>query len=243
MKRLIILVCTLFFASQGGATPQLSADSLFQLAEQAYAREGYTAAGQLYAQALATNPDFDSAALRYNQSLAFAKADSLGLAHHAILKALYFDPNNDEYRQVRQYIEDRLQGAVTFDSSRGLFAVGGWVMLLAIAVLSGGVVWWFSPGRLPFLIRKIILIGSLIGLAVLIGHLIGFYLETNKSGVVLHSKQELRESPYFESVGVPVSAGQLAMVVDREGDWVQIVLPDGVGGWIPSAQFGLVVDQ
>jgi len=213
-------------------------DSLYQIAFRAYQDEGYSAAGQIF-ENLAQKGEQVSPELLTNAAIAYAKVDSLGLSMWAIQSGLRLAPNDETMLAVEAHLESRLEGMVTFESSSEKHRVEWLVWVVAIGVLIQCALLFFLPWRSNPKVQRGLAIASLPLILFLVVHFFWWRSVDSVRGVVIHSGQKLLDLPEG-AANFEVSAGQVAVRLEEDREWVKVVLPDGVGGWIKKAHFRMI---
>ena len=240
MKHLLLLL--LFVASTVGTVR--AADPLAE-AEQAYNAGNYTRAIQLYDSLVATG--HESAVLYYNLGNAYYKNDQIGRAVLNYRRALGLDPSMEDARYNLEVAStkaiDKIDVVPEFfmisyaRQLRESMSSNGWalwaVLWFALA-LAGGVV-WFTARSIG--VRKAGFSAALVGLvlsAVGVWAAWSSYREVRPGGwgVVVHTATPVVSAPNADGKDLFVlHEGTTVGILDRSGEWIEIVLPNGEKGW------------
>ncbi len=218
----------------------------FDAGNRHYTEGRYRDALTAYDEALASG--YEGAALYYNMGNAYYRLDELGQAVRFYEKARRLRPDD---RQVLHNLEmarnrtiDRFsqvpapfwrpawRGLVRLLGAGGLFGIG-LVLYLAAAGLLGYRLWtgtrnaWNRRGLAVALIGSVLFIGS--------AFLASLDRRLDRQAVIVAAAAPLHEAPDADAASeLALHAGLLIDVLDAEGGWLEVRLPNGVRGWIEA---------
>lgn len=219
-----------------------------------FAAGEYQKAISLYELAVASG--YASAELYYNTGNAYYRLDELGKAMLFYKRAELLAPDNRELAHSIQLTSSKLQdkfsrlpdpfwkSTSSRIASRGLstpIAILGLLLYLAGMALIGYRIW--ARKRLGSAqnewVRRIYSVLLVIGIPlILLGMASSFTTSLDRAAVVIADEVLLREEPGEESASeLSIHEGlvvRLSQNVDETTGWVEIVLPNGITGWIPA---------
>lgn len=195
--------------------------------------------------------------LFYNLGCAYFRKGDLGRAIFNFERALALDPGFENARFNLQTARVRARSKVK-DVLKGIAAEGWWRSLLRLLTLSGWwwlfiALWWLALGLL-FGLRYIkpgparaglIATNALLGLLALIaGLLLAGRIYAGKGvseGIVLPQKIAVREGPDGSARQTfKLHAGIKVQLKAESPGWARIRLPNGLEGWIPRKDLGVL---
>jgi tetratricopeptide (TPR) repeat protein len=199
----------------------------------------------------------ENADLRYNLGCAYFRLGDYGRAVYHFERALQLDPDAEDaafnLKTVRALlaskVKDELKGALVdpfWMRAVGVMSVGSWGALFLV-------VWWLTFGIL-FLLRFIAPGPARSGLVAgnsfvaLVALLCGLMLAGRvyhdrrvESAIVLPDTLAVREGPDPSTkTSFRLHAGLKVRVQGREGRWMRIRLPNGLEGWVPTRDVGVL---
>jgi tetratricopeptide (TPR) repeat protein len=242
-----ITIVILAFACGVYASENVPAADNFAQGTEAYKTGDYRGALELFLAAETTTEGF---AINYNLANCYYKLSKIpeSILHYE--RALKFEPGNEDARYnlrlANEKIADRIENipvskiAIWWEEQR--FGIGPdiWaVTALCLALLSGLSLFLFilarKPGnkRLGFFIALVALV-----LAIAVHQLARSsyshrYAET--TAVVFAAKIDVKSEPRAESINVFVlHAGTKVALLQRDGDWYEILIGSGNKGWLKA---------
>ncbi len=248
MRALAVL---LLFSS--AAYAEISKDTLFQRANEAYMTGRYTDAIDAYEQVVPNGVRHED--LFYNLGNAYQKAGRLGAAIYNYERALELDPDQDDVQfnlkaarqAARSLGEDRLVGAEGTPFWMRMvqpFTLGmlGWVFLAL----------WLTVFTILISLRFVqpgfLRVGLWAGFAFLCaGTLVGgvmfgtrYYLaERVEQAVVLPDSAQVKDGPDANyQTSFNVHAGLRVRITERDQEWVRVRLSNGLEGWLRERDLG-----
>lgn len=246
----LLLLLTLF-AVPATVSAQL-ADALgpFETGNRHYQEGAYAEAVHAYEQALASG--FESGALYHNLGNAYLRLDQLGQAIRYYEKARRLLPGDARLQHSLAIARSRIDPpmpALPVPAWRATweqkivrhgafpFFAAGFAFYLAAAGLFGYRTW--SRSRDPWLRRTLAATLSL-GLVLLtIAFAVSLDRQLDQRAVVVAGAVPLHEAPQASDAPArTVPEGVLVRLLTRRGDWIEVRLPDGATGWLPTAAVG-----
>ncbi|MCB0517926.1 MAG: SH3 domain-containing protein [Lewinellaceae bacterium] len=244
MKKLITLGCLLLCSS----TCLLAnvADDRFQQANNAYQKNDFANAAQLYQQVLAEG--FNSPELQYNLGNTYYKQDSLGKAILHYERALVLAPNDADTKANLAIAKAQVKGEL--EPLPEFFLTAAWKKLRnTISSSYWGIValafWWLGFGALAVWLmgksRKQKKTGFLAGTACLLLSLLPYslalsssmYEQNTRQAILLKDAAPLRSAPDKDgSELLTLYEGTKVQLLDFLGGWWQVKLPNGERGWL-----------
>ncbi|RMF63278.1 MAG: tetratricopeptide repeat protein [Bacteroidetes bacterium] len=255
MKRLVVLLLVLCTAgvTRGQGTSGAGVEAALRHLDEGnrrYVEGDYRGALQAYEQALAAG--YESGTLYLNMGNAYYRLDRLGEAIRHYAKARRLMPGDRVVQHNLRIAQNRAvdrfsrvpdpfwrvawERAVATVGPRGFFVVGLLGYLVAMVLL--GVRVWRGP-RGPWHRRALTLAAlvAVVGLAAAFGAALEG--AEPRAAVVLVDEAALREAPGdTASVALIVHEGLLVDLLERQGPWVAVRLPNGATGWLPADTLG-----
>ena len=246
---LIAAAAAMAATSEGGR-----ADELFAEANGHYERGEYDEAADSYERILEYG--VENEVVYYNLGNARFKAGRLGEAILSYERALRLDPGDRLAADNLSYAEgltvDRVERpeasfprrAVTWVLHRTTPVEDAWLLLVAVFLLGGvGAVAILVPprgSRRP----QAYLAAVLVIMTLWSGAALGYKewsAATSRRGVVLVETVDVLSGPSPDNTSLfTVHEGLRVRIRNRREGWVQILLPNGLNGWVPSATLGIV---
>ena len=190
------------------------------------------------------DPDAPDPNLLYNCGSASGLLGDDPDATLAFEQALLLSPDNAGFRAAYQDSLKKLSGAPEEpDHSFSAFLAGlrdrcrpDWYLLLASAAFClAGVL--SLCGRFPGRSALFSLLAGIVLLSLLAAWTQTRFRYSPSRARVVAVRAELHRVPVADgSVAGIVAGGTVVRITGRRGDWAQIVLPDGTGGWVKAAQ-------
>lgn len=230
------------------------AQSLTDNANDAYQKGDYARAIELYEQSAAR--DGISAALYYNLGNAYYKNRQYPQAILNYERALLLEPRNEDARfnldMARAHITDKIEPVGTFflvqwiTAVRDLFSSNGWatIAVLTFFLFLCGVVLYFFTSKVG--LRKIGFFGGLLALLI---SLTSNHFATEQKELLTHRNHAIIFAPTITIKSSPAASGTDLFVLhegtkvtllDKVGDWCEILLEDGNRGWIPANKLEII---
>ncbi len=250
---LVFLVFSQLFPQQALAT-QTGIDYFFEQGNTAYKAGNYQEALQWYQKIL--DQGFESGQLYYNMGNCYYKMNKIGQAILFYEKARRLKPDDPDLKfnldLANSRIIDRIELPPRFflfeywDQVKSYFTIGQLsYLVLTLYLLTMGLL------IIRLFIRRYRWVRWLNSLAVIMGILTLFwgyimfsrYEESRKyrEAVVLNPAVTVRSAPSENQTEVfVIHEGLKVKLVDREGEWVKIILPDGKSGWMPQKALGVI---
>lgn len=205
---------------------------------------------QLYEEVLATG--HYSTELYNNLGLAYAKQGALGKAIVQWERALHWDPQNQEAQHNLKAAQQHISHPITTTAPIAL--VQGWqhlqqtlsarswgvifLLLWVIICGLGGYAWkkgktnWKSQKEIKWLLS--LLLFSLLPLVLGLGQ--QAHEQTRNIAIVVVKKAGLRPYPELSSKEMEVlSEGIRLQMLEEQGEWVKVELPNYLVGWLPKS--------
>lgn len=235
----MLALFTLPFAAFGN-----DADTLFNEGNKLYASGDYEQAVETYQQALAIQ---QSANAHYNLANAYYQLGDYGPAVLHYEKALALEPRNPDYQANLELTQEAAQLTPAAPAWPLVIAkltnVNVWAWLAVVSfwatfalLLLAPMYRWKGPLRGGLTVLSILLL-AVSSVALYGWHVRGSY------GVVLTDDATLNVAPTSSSPPAgAVTAGQVARIRERHGDFYLITLDDKVG-WLNKEAFAPIWDQ
>ncbi len=244
MKRIRWITAVFFLNSLMQAQP---VDSIFHRANELYRQGNYEKALEQYRQIPARG--FHSSDLYFNMGNAYYKLNRIPWAIYYYEKALKLDPRNNDAKNnlqiARRGIQDRIQRLPESFTRRMikkiymLFSPDTWAWLAVISLLTGWVAFVvYLYSRKPA-IKRLFFTLFLIFLSLLpVFWQMGYRANRELSetyAIVMVPKSTLYTEPNLssEKTGI-VHEGLKVQIIEPDGDWYKIKLPDGKIAWITA---------
>ena len=237
----------------GGAVADEQADRLFERGNESYLHGDYKAAIDAYEQVLATGINHED--LHFNLANAYVKADRLGPAAHHFELALGLDPSQEDARDNLKLVreaaaarwQDKLLGAEKdplwmramqefTPGGLALSFVGIYILMFALAVavylLPTGFTRVSLAALLAFSVAGAVGSGGLL--------LARFWLQHRvEQAIVLPDELAVKEGPDANyQTSFLVHPTVRVRLIEHDGDWVKIRLPNGIEGWTRERDVG-----
>ena len=233
--------------------PGAAAD-LFDRANSAYEDERYEAAAVGYQRVIQAG--IRDARVYYNLGNALYRLDKLGPAILAYETALKLAPSDERIRDnlehvAAQRIDEVSEGPI---EAGPLTALWSWHGRLSPGLVTAGfaLAWLLFNSCLALAIfpvsarlRRVssyLLAVSLVGVlmaALLLGPLI-YRRDAVVRGIVIQERVDLQSVPGGGVTLTTVHEGLAVRVRDTRGDWLEIILPNGIRGWVARSSVGIV---
>lgn len=244
MKKWIALSCMLCLLTASLLADQ--ADDTFQQANNAYQKNDFAQAAQLYRQLLADG--FRSPELEYNLGNACYKLDSLGKAILHYERALLLAPHDKDIRANLDIARAQVKGGLealpeffllaAWKTARSALTSSRWG-LLALAL------WWSGAVGLGFWLlgktRRQKKTGFFSGATCLLLSLLPFslalsrhwYEQNTRQAILLDETAPMRSAPDQQGSEILIlHEGTKVQLLDFLGGWWQVKLPNGERGWL-----------
>lgn len=250
---LALVAAGLTFAAPRAARAEESADSLFARGNEAYLHGDFKTAIDAYEQAITSGAVSED--LHYNLANAYVKADRLGPAAHHYELALAIDPSQEDARAnlklVREEAGKRWQDKLLGEEKDPLWAralheftpgsltllfLGLYVTLFALALavhlLPSGFARVSLMALLGFFALGALSTGGLLFARFWVSHRI-------EQAIVLPDELAVKEGPDGNyQTSFLVHASLRLRILEHDGDWVKIRLPNGLEGWTRERDVG-----
>lgn len=238
----------LFFLIQCLAWSAYAQDSAIKEAEEAYTKEDYNKAIELYENILKSNGE--SAAIYYNLGNAYYKADKIASAILNYERALILEPGDGDIRfnlQIaRQKTVDNIEPIEDFfltrwfDTVRNLGAADSWAKLgiVCFILFIGCLILFFFSKWLR--LKKI---GFYAGILLLVLVIFANIFAKKQKDELVNRMHAIVFSPTVTVKSSPDASGTdlfilhegtKVLIKSTLGDWSEIQLEDGNIGWMPS---------
>lgn len=206
--------------------------------------EGKNAAAiEIYENIISSNT-LVSAQVFNNLGLAYLAENKISNAVLNFAKAIKYAPHLTAPKQNLLVAQSRVKEApivpknafkdLFVNMSAGFSANGWFFMALVFSLLTAASF---------FYIKQAILRGA-IAVLMLYSIVMGFVakdIASTEMAVIMHDKVMLKQAADLGAANAgQIYEGTIMEVIDRQGDWVRILLADGVAGWIPSAMITII---
>ena len=247
-----LMIGALALTPGGGETPD-RAEELMTSAGRHYENGDYAAAARAYRRIL--DYGIQNEVVHYNLGNAQFKLGHLGEAIRSYERALLLDPRDQEAAGNLAYAVSLTVDAIAVPERP--FPVRAWLwavhsttpredaalLLLAVYLLgatSAGAILLRRRSRRPFLYVA----GALILMVGWSGGVLA-WKEAERRGagqaVILTEKVDALSGPAIDYTPLfTVHEGLRVRVTNRRSGWVQILLPNGLNGWVPAHRLGMV---
>lgn len=243
MKRIMLLLLLAGFGCMAQSQSANTASELFERGNEAYKKQDYGQAAELYRQIL--EKGHESAPLYYNLGNTYFKMGQMAEAILNYERAARLDPGDEDTRQnlkvVRQGVIDRFEEmpkplvkqaylGIMLSMSSNTWA---WLSIVFLAICVAGVsLYLFTSLRRPgFIGLSSGLILALICFAMAYAN--DNYHENNRAAIVMQPSSYVKSAPSSSSEDVFIlHEGTKATVTDQLEGWKKIRVPDGKIGWI-----------
>ena len=247
----IILLAATLIPAAGAEAGEAEALSRFREANALYAAQDFGGAARLYRQLV--EEGWKSAPLYFNLANACFKEGDLGRAILNYRKARNLSPGDPEINKNLHYARDSIRDDLAAlrpgfysrikRSVVRFFPLRTW-FILSTVLYTLTVIWvifsllirplskFLTPvlkGLLPLVIIS----------AVITALAYGYYRAPR--GIILSSEVTARYGPAEEDAAAfQLHEGSEVRIARRENGWIQVILPDGKTGWIPSDSLGRI---
>ncbi len=250
MKKIVIILFVVFLLGIVNSTKaeQLSADSLFALANKAYNYGLYDSAATTYHKILKLGKE--SAGLYYNLGNAYFKAKDIPSAILYYEKAKKLAPNNHDISYnlsiANSMIVDKIEKLPVMFYKKwwiyfyNLFNSDTWAVLLVISfavfILFVGI---FVLGNTPKIKRLSFFLGFLFMIISAIAFGLAsqkYYFEKSHTEAIIFTPTvTVKSSPTANSVDLfVIHEGTKVTVLDKVDSWEKIKIQNGSIGWLPA---------
>jgi tetratricopeptide (TPR) repeat protein len=239
MKEFLISALALIFAANVYAA-DITAD--FSAANRLYAEGKFAAAAAGYEKILQTGAQSD--ALLFNYGNAEFKSGHPGEAIAAYRRAALLSPRDTEVRANLAFVRSQVQGATLrerrWQNWLGQLTLNEWTLLAALALWLTFILLAVRQIR-PALGSKLKSATSLFAaLTVLSGGALGLQAAehfSKQTAVVVTPGATARSGPFNEAqTEFTARDGAELVVLDRHGDWLQVIDGEGKIGWLAAKQ-------
>ncbi len=228
-------------------TLNIHAQSLTERAAQAYQQGHYAEAIELYEQS--AQQDGVSASFYYNLGNAYYKNGQYPQAILNYERALMLSPRNEDILfnldMARAYVTDKIEPVGTFfliqwiHAVRDTFSSNTWAVIAVVSFIL------FILGiTLYFFISKVGLrkVGFFAGIFALLITFAANHFAAAQKNILTHKDKAIVFVPTLTVKSSPAASGTDLFVIhegtkvsllDRLGDWCEILLEDGNRGWVP----------
>ena len=227
---------------------------LLNQANESYSREDYKKAAELYEKVL--QDEGISSDLYYNLGNAYYKDKQYAKAILNYERALLLSPGNEDARfnlnMANSHITDKIEPV-------GSFFLTGWIHSLINTLSSNS---WAILGIISFLLfivgiylyfftRNVLLrkIGFFAGLLLLLVSIFSNSFASEQKDKITERNEAIVFAPTITIKSSPAESGTDLFVLhegtkvkllDKVGDWSEILLADGNRGWIPTNQIEII---
>lgn len=222
----------------------------FDTGNQHYAEGAYQDALAAYEQALANG--YTSGALYYNMGNAYYRLDERGQAIRYYEKARRLIPDDPQLLHNLEIVRSQINAPfstlptpfwVTWwkryvvRTGAMAFFIGGLLFYVLAAALLGHRIWTRTRNAWH---RRALSASLILGLLLLITAF-GASLDRllDRQAVVIADQTALRQAPQDDATSdLDIHEGVLLDVLDQQGGWLEVRLPNGVSGWILADAVG-----
>jgi tetratricopeptide (TPR) repeat protein len=244
MKQLML--CLFLALTVVGVTAAQSDTELIEAAAEAYEREDYARAAQLYENLLQRIPatgelhlnlgnsyflsgDVGRALLNYRRAQMFLPRDSAVQENIAIVRARRMDFVETSAVGIIPAALESVQSNLTFAELFALFYLG-WVS----SSIGLSLYWLKHTWRKRLRLWMIVVFTLTTALAVILLSVWGWETH-NPPGVVISSQVDVMSGPGTDYLKIDViHAGSEFRVIERQGGWIRYWQANGEQGWIPT---------
>ncbi|MCI0330309.1 MAG: tetratricopeptide repeat protein [candidate division Zixibacteria bacterium] len=246
MKKFLFPILVLFVAALPAWGQENDPKKLFAEANRLYDSQNYPAAIQLYEQLAERGAR--TPALYYNLASACFKTKAIGKSVLYLLRAQKLSPGDDDIegnlRFVSQFTLDKgtlSAPPLAFFTER--LSLGGWAVWTTVFYffLAGLIVFriWFKSRAFP------LRLGTWVVGVLLTVFALGFYLSWNWSkvpkGVLLAKEAPVKSGPGDDFVTQLLGhEGLTFQILEEREDYFEVLLPNGVKGWVKKSEAGKV---
>jgi tetratricopeptide (TPR) repeat protein len=244
MKKLFLIF--VFLVSITGVAQE---NALFEQGKELYKAEKYQEAAEKWKQIL--NDGQHSAALYYNLGNAHYKLNHIGPSVYYYEKALQLAPNDNDIKNNLSFAENARIDAIEplpetifkrwYKNISGIFSYEGWAILTTIFSMLFVVLfllYYFSVAERR---KRLLFAGSLLSVVFLLGTLVLAFktyddFSNNQPAIIFSESVEVKSAPTLGSdPAFVLHEGTKVQILQRDGEWFEILLADGKDGWIPAS--------
>lgn len=247
MKRIYILVTIIFTSTI------LSAKSIQDAAE-AYSKENYTEAVQIYetlADSIGVSPE-----LYYNLGNSYYKLKNYPKAILNYERALLYSPSDEDIKfnleLARANVVDKIEVidksfiTVWFESLRNLASSNTWAVIAIVSFilfLIGIFIYIFNK---KILLKKIGFFGGIVLLLISIyANIASFkqkqHMQNSNTAIVITPSITIKSTPSEGGTDLfLLHEGTKVQILDKIGEWSEIKLEDGNVGWIKTVDMEVI---
>jgi tetratricopeptide (TPR) repeat protein len=249
MKKFLIYCFCMFYSGI-----LFSQNTYFVEANAAYEQGKFQKSDSLYR--LHIQADGPSATAYYNLGNAYYKQNKWALAILNYERCLQFDRRHADAKynlelaglRIRDRIDpiDRSLVYIFWTDLNGLLSPGAWgwwTILSAWLGLAAVLLYLYGP-TLRF--RKQGLLGMLLflvtSICLLVMTISSSYMENkNQSAIIMEPSVILKSEPSESSTNLFIlHAGLKLGLMESDGDWIRVTLPDGNNGWLPKSALEVI---
>lgn len=252
MKHCLILLALLL------STLPVVGQSSFEEGVKAYSEARYPDAITAFEQAISTAQD-PTAAMYYNLGNAYFKSENIAPAILAYERAYRLAPADRDIRYnldlARSKTEDKITPAPTavlsgwVDSISHWFNLHSWItiaILLLVITCGLALLYFFTKNRA---LRLTGFYGSIVSLMLFVfANIMLFrlnnFIQDTSGAVIMSPIVTIKSSPDQSSTDIVVLHSGIHVHVQKSiGGFYEIVLPDGVVGWIPQSDIEFILPR
>jgi len=245
MRRLLII---LFFGLTIGKVSAFDARATFNKANDAYAREMYAEAIELYEQIMAVG--YESAELYFNLGNAYFKQSDFPSAILYFEKAKKLKPNDEDInfnlKVANTKIVDKIEPIPELFLRQwwravcNLFSADAWASIsVACIILFFIVIGFYLFSKLMVIRKTAFYIGVIFlfftSFTLLVAYQKYNLLTRQQEAIVFTPTITIKSSPNPNSVDLFVlHEGSKVKIIERVGEWSEIKIANGSVGWLPT---------
>ncbi len=229
-------------------------EDLLKEAENAYVKEDYNKAIELYESIL--NKNGESAAVYYNLGNAYYKANKIAPAILNYERALLLEPGDGDIRfnlqMAKQKAVDQIEPVDTFflskwfDRLQNIASADSWAMLALVCfILFIGCLISFFFSRKLIWKKGGFYVGILLLIIVILANIFAANqkkeLENRNTAIVFAPTVTVKSSPNESGTDLFIlHEGTKVFIKSTLGEWSEIMLEDGNVGWMPSSKIEII---
>lgn len=249
MKKILLL-----FFIQLVAFSVYAQETMLKEAEDAYTKEDYNKAIELYESIL--NKNGESAAVYYNLGNAYYKANKIAPAILNYERALLLEPGDSDIRfnlqMAKQKAVDQIEPLDSFflskwfDHIQNIAAADSWATLgLVCFLLFIGCLILFFFSRKLILKKGGFYVGILLLIIIILANVFAANqkkeLENRNTAIVFAPTVTVKSSPNESGTDLFIlHEGAKVIIKSTLGEWSEIMLEDGNVGWMPSNKIEVI---
>ena len=253
-RRLVLWAAVLLLSLFHLAVGAQSVEKIFEDGNAFYERGEYEKAARKYEKLL--DYGIESPLVYYNLGNTAFKRNELGLAILYYEKGMKRDPKDKDLREnllfARSLTKDKIEEeGAAFPARAAMFVAdslsfGGWMAVVLVFYLAAAAtVFIYITSRRYLLKRLCVYLGSLfLFLFLLSASAAAFHhhrLNVEEKAVVLADELDVKSSPAQDSkILFSVHEGLKVEVGEKAGEWLHIVLPNGLHGWVKREAVGII---